>query len=231
MTSRLTEHFFDSRGAASIAAANSIAELIQVRLSSSAEAALIVTGGSSPAMCYAELAPLVDWSRVHVLLSDERWVPATDAGSNEKLVRENLLAAAQEKSRFHAMYAADSSPVEHCEVLNQSFSALPLPFVCTLLGLGSDGHFASLFPDADGLAGGLDINNQDWCIPVTTSASEHLRVSMTLAALLRSERIILLFFGEQKRAVYEQAKSPDSMLPVASLLSQSKVPVHAYWAE
>ena len=96
--------------------------------------------------------------------------------------------------------------------------------------MGEDGHFASLFPDAENLADGLDVEGEQLCIPVTTEASPHPRVSLTLAALARSDAIVLLMFGENKLKVYEQAKQKGSKLPVAALLKQKKAPVHIYWA-
>ena len=92
-------------------------------------------------------------------------------------------------------------------------------------------HFASLFPDASNLDAGLDVENSDWCIPVETAASDQQRISMTLATILRSDRIALLFYGEEKRDIYEQAKAASADVPVAKLLSQTRVPVHVFWAD
>jgi 6-phosphogluconolactonase len=157
-------------------------------------------------------------------------VPATDDASNEKLVRDTLLVDAAANAQFLSTYAADTTPAERCRALDAALPALPLPFACTLLGMGGDGHIASLFPDAGNLAAGLDENNPAWCLPVTTSASEHVRISLTLAALLQSMQIVLLFFGTGKRDVYERAKAASSAYPVASLLSQDRTPVHVFWA-
>jgi 6-phosphogluconolactonase len=231
MTDNIHEKFFASREAASVAAAERIVDLLGVRLQSAEAASLVVTGGSSPLRCYAELAASnVDWSAVHVTLSDERWVPPTDSNSNEKLVREGLLTGRAKDAQLLPVYSECCTPTERCRQLNDALSALPMPFACALLGMGADGHFASLFPDAENLDAGLDIENPDWCIPVETAASEHVRVSMTLAALLRSQEVALLFFGDAKRDIYEQAKTSTADVPVAKLLSQTNVPVHVFWA-
>jgi 6-phosphogluconolactonase len=87
-----------------------------------------------------------------------------------------------------------------------------------------------LFPDAVNLDDGLDVDNEQLCIPVKTAASPHPRVSLTLAAIARSDAVVLLMFGDDKREVYEQAKARGSKLPVARLLKQKKAPVHLYWA-
>ncbi|MDH4124375.1 MAG: 6-phosphogluconolactonase [Gammaproteobacteria bacterium] len=231
MTDHIVEHFFDSREVASSAAAQHIVALLRKRLAVQAATSLVVTGGSSPADCYAELAATaIDWSRVHVVLSDERWVPPQHTDSNERLLRETLLRKRAAAAELLPVFNATDTPGERCAALNRIMPGLPLPFSCTLLGMGDDGHFASLFPDAANLAAGLDPNNSAWCIPVTTAASEHLRISMTLSALLRSEQILLLFFGATKRDVYEQAKAAVPIYPVTSLLSRAQVPVHLFWA-
>lgn len=231
MTEHLVEHFFNSRDTASIAAAGHIAACLREQLAVQARASLVVTGGSSPARCYAALAATpIDWSRVHLVLSDERWVAPLHKDSNERLIRDTLLCDRAATAELLPVYTAADSPDERCAALNRIMPSLPLPFSSALLGMGDDGHFASLFPDAANLAAGLDGNNKEWCIPVTTAASEHLRISLTLAALLQSEQILLLFFGAIKRDVYEQAKAATTGYPVASLLSQARVPVHVFWA-
>jgi 6-phosphogluconolactonase len=231
MTSGIIEHYFAARDEASVAAAEHIAAALRTQLNSQDDAALIVTGGSSPARCYTELAATeLEWSHVHVLLSDERWVPATDDNSNEKLVRKTLLVDNAADAELVPIYSAATSAVERCLELNELLPALPLPFACTLLGMGEDGHVASLFPDAENLAAGLDENSADWCIPVATAASPHPRVSLTMKTLLNSEQIVLLIFGQTKRDVYEQAKATPDAFPVSKLLSQDRTPVHIFWA-
>lgn len=231
MAENITEHFFESREIASIAAAKLIAGSLHARLENSDAASLVVTGGSSPARCYAEMASSdLDWSRVHILLSDERWVAASDESSNEKLVRDSLLVRKASAAQLLPIYSDATSAAMRCEELNDLLPTLPSPLACTLLGMGTDGHIASLFPDADNLDAGLDVENPQSCISVETTASEYPRISMTLAALLKSDKIVLLFFGDAKRAIYQQAKSADADVPVANLLSQTRVPVHVFWA-
>lgn len=231
MSERVAEHYFDSRADASVAAADFIAAAVSTQLATRESASLIVTGGSSPAACYAALAarPL-DWSRVQVLLSDERWVPPNDSASNERLVRDTLLQDAAAAAQLLPMYSANTSPEERGQALNRLLPSMLRPCACALLGMGGDGHIASLFPDAGNLAEGLDADGAESCIVVRTAASEHLRISLTLAALLQSDVLVLLFFGTGKRAVYEQARAASSELPVAKLLAQKRTPVHVFWA-
>ena len=225
------EYFFDTREQASQAAAERIIDLLSKRLDAQPAASLVVSGGSTPVQCFAALAAAdIDWERVHVLLSDERWVPPEDADSNEKLVRDTLLQDKAADATLLPYYDADATIDDRCVALDETIRTLPFPFACSLLGMGEDGHFASLFPDAANLAQGLDYEGPDLCLPVTTAASPHPRITLTLTPLSRSDEIVLLIFGDRKREVYEQAKASGNTYPVAHLIKQKRAPVRVFWA-
>jgi 6-phosphogluconolactonase len=225
------ENIFEGREAASTAAANRLADALLRRLDGQADASLVVSGGTSPAMCLEELssAPL-DWQRVHVLLSDERWVPGDDPDSNENNVRRTLLQNRAAHAHLLPVYDAGSDVATRCQALEVEIRAIPIPFAAALIGMGEDGHFASLFPDFDQLKSGLDVDYPGLCLPVSTAASPYPRVSLTLAAISRSDEIVLLFFGDAKREIYERAKRESNGFPVSRLLRQKRAPVHVYWA-
>ena len=225
------ETFFDTREQASAAAAERIQAALSRRLELQQTASLIVSGGTTPSRCFELLAETpLDWERVHVLLSDERWVPPNDDASNERLVRETLLQGQAADATLWPLYAEGTDIAEHCVVLDGTIKTLPIPFACCLLGMGEDGHFASLFPDAANLGQGLDHEGPEMCLPVTTAASPHPRISLTLTALSRSDEIVLLMFGDKKREVYEQAKTSGNTYPVAQLIKQKRAPVSVIWA-
>ena len=225
------EFLFDTRTQASTAAAERIATVLSRRLDQQKAASLVVSGGTTPVDCFAALSQTeLDWRRVGVLASDDRWVPADHADSNEKLIRETLLVGKASDAEFLPFYDPDVTVDEQAALLDKDIRFVPFPFACSLLGMGADGHFASLFPDADNLAEGLDLESMTLCVPVRTAASPHARISLTLAALSRSDEIILLFFGDEKRAVYDRARDGDDRYPVTRLLRQKRAPVHLYWA-
>jgi 6-phosphogluconolactonase len=225
------DHYFETREAASVAAAKRITDALRRRLDAQQAASLVVSGGTSPTRCFAELSVQdIDWSRVGVLPSDDRWVPADHEDSNEKLIREKLLVEKAAAAELLPFYAPGMSVEERCHELDKDIRSVPFPFACSMLGMGADGHFASLFPDADNLATGLDLESTTLCLPIETQASPYSRVSLTLAALSRSDEIVLLFFGEDKRAVYEDARNGNDQFPVSRLLLQKRAPVHTYWA-
>jgi len=224
------ETWLDSREAASVAAAERIRAALTRRLDAQGAASLVVSGGTTPAACFAELAKMpLGWADVTVVLSDERWVAPDHDDSNEKLVRNTLLAGAACDATLLPAFRPGMTPEARCLQLNDELRQVPFPFACALLGMGEDGHFASLFPDARNLEDGLAADSRLLCVPIVTSASPHPRVSLTLTALSRSDEIVLLIFGDAKRTVYEVAKQSDDF-PVSRLLKQKRAPVHVCWA-
>ena len=225
----MTEHYFDSRGEASEAAAARVVELLTNRLEHQGRASLVVSGGTTPVQCFAKLAAAsLDWDRVEVLLSDERWVSPDHEDSNERQARETLLIDNAASATLVPVYSESRSPQERCDELQDPLPVLP--FSCVLVGMGADGHFASLFPDADNLELGLDVESSRLYVPIETAASPHARVSMTLAGISRSDEIVLLMFGEEKLAVFNKAKELANGFPVSRLLRQKRAPVRLFWA-
>jgi len=225
------EYFFDTREQACMNAAERIADLLRQRLADRGKAAVIVSGGSSPKACFENLAQVeLQWDDVHVVPSDERWVPASDGSSNERMIRETLLQNKAADAHLLPIYSDDETPEERCLSLDADLRTLPIPFACTLLGMGEDAHFASLFPDFSDLDNALDPESNTLCVPVQTRASPHPRISLTMTPLTRCDEIILLFFGDEKLTVYEQAKAESNGFPISRLLRQKRAPVRAYWA-
>lgn len=225
----LTEQRLDSRDAASAAVAARIAGLVDAQLDRDGKANFVVGGGSTPAKCFDYLSGYkLEWSGVQVALSDERWVPNDHNDSNERLVRNTLLKDAASSASLLSIYQDDLSVDERCDALQSEKPENG--FACSMVGMGTDGHFASLFPDADCLEAGLDPDSPRFYMPVRTMASPHPRISMTLGALLESDEILLFFFGEEKLAVYENAHTVDKTYPITALLEQEKTPVTLYWA-
>lgn len=229
MAEYVEEYWFESRDEASAAVAQRIATLCTGSIESEGDARIVVSGGSTPARCFELLSTMdVDWQHVQVMLSDERWVAADDDSSNERLVREKLLVSNASAASLLSLFQEDETIDQRADSLQvlQPESA----FSCALLGMGTDGHFASLFPGSAKLAEGLDAQGDRFYLPVTTAASPYPRLSMTLSALLNSQEIQLLIFGDDKLAVYRDALSADCELPVAHLLHQTRTPVSVYWS-
>ncbi|MGA9575121.1 MAG: 6-phosphogluconolactonase [Lysobacterales bacterium] len=224
---------FEDRAAASAAAANLLAGLLRDVLDSAprAEASLVVSGGTTPGPCFDLLSgePL-DWSRVTVMPSDERWVPATDAASNERLIRTRLLKGPAAAGKMLPFFREGLDASQAPSVIEAELARLSREFSAVLLGMGEDGHFASLFPDFDGLQDALDPQSGTTCTLVRTASSPYTRISLTLPVLLKSVHIALLIFGESKRSVFETAMSGSSTYPITALLRETRTPLTVIWA-
>ena len=157
MVKQSMEHFFKTREEASVAAAEAIAERLAARLDAQSGASVVVSGGTTPDRCFDVLSgkPL-DWKRTQVVLSDERWVPPDDDASNERLVRDALLKGEALPAKLLSVFSMTTSIQARCDEIDQQIRVGPFPFACVLLGMGEDGHFASLCPDAANLDEGLD---------------------------------------------------------------------------
>lgn len=224
---------FGSRSAASAAAAELLAGLVKNALASTttAEASLVVSGGSTPGPCFERLsAEPLDWSRVTVLPSDERWVAADNPDSNVRLIKSRLLTGRATDGKVLPFFREGIEAAQAPVLIEKDLALLAQPFSASLLGMGEDGHFASLFPDFDGLGPALDPHGKATCVMVQTAGSPHLRISLTLSALLNSVHTVLLIFGEAKRVVFETAMAGGSNYPVEALLQQTLRPLTVIWA-
>jgi 6-phosphogluconolactonase len=224
---------FESRSAASLGAADLLASLLGNKLDEDplARTSLVVSGGSTPGHCFAHLStkPL-EWSRVTIVPSDERWVPASDPDSNEGLIRRQLLQGQAGQANVLSLFREGIKAEQAPPVIEQDLRALQRPFSVSLLGMGEDGHFASMFPDFAGLPLALDPDGKAQCVMVQTDGSPYQRISLTLSALLDSVSIVLLIFGERKRTVFESANAGGSGYPVESLLHHTVCPLTVIWS-
>lgn len=216
-----------------VALADRVARRLRAGLASRGAASLLVPGGRTPAPFLEHLAcSELDWQRVTVGLTDERWVPVADAASNERLLRTHLLRDAATQARVQGLVneAADAA-LGALRAWN-NLESLPRPFDAVVLGMGEDGHFASLFPDDEASRAGLDVDAPPACIAVRAPVAPVQRVSLNLAALLQARELFLLVTGERKWALLEQQlhAARAQGLPVHALLAQRRAPLTVFWS-
>ena len=231
MSADVTLEQYPERLAASRAAAELISNALGESLRRMDRASLVVSGGTTPGDCFGFLSEKsLDWSRVDIVPSDERWVPADHPDSNQGMIQSELMQLEATSAQFVPLYREGLEASQAPAAIERDLNVLTRPFSCCLLGMGDDGHFASLFPDLAGLRQALDPGSDESCVLVETSGSEHLRISLTLSALLDSEFVLLLFFGRSKLDVFNSASASTGDYPVEALLAQQKTPVRALWA-
>lgn len=232
----ISEHQFENRELMLAALYRAFVDDIEQALAQQSAATLLLSGGSTPVPLYRSLsAARLDWSRVHVALVDERWVDAYSSSSNERLLRENLLVKHAADAHFTGMKNHAASPFDGVQECNADYLRLPVPYSICLLGMGPDGHTASLFPGAEGLTEALAAKRHCAAIRATRSAvtGDNLeRMTMTPWSLLQSRKLILLITGDDKWNIYQKARNDGATadLPVSLFLQQNEVPVDVYWA-
>jgi len=214
---------FPTTAAAAEAGAYGIARQLSDALRTRGRASLVATGGRSPGPVFDRLraAPGIDWARVVVTLSDERCTGQDDPACNAMGVRARLLTGAAAKAHFLPLWPAPEPAA----------LAAMLPFDAVMLGMGEDGHIASLIPGDPGLAAGLDPASSALTVSVPAGLGKPPlpRISLTLSALLQARAIFLLVAGEAKREMIAQAAA-GADLPVTALISQARVPVRVLWS-
>lgn len=224
---------FDHPESLAASLAESIAEALRRGVEARGRASLVVSGGSTPVPLFHQLSrELVPWSRVTVTLADERWVPGDHDASNENLVRRHLLQGDAEAATFVGLYRDAPTPEAGRAACEAALAEIPRPFDIVVLGMGTDGHTASLFPGSDELAAGLDLDTEHLCLPVHPRDAAHPRMSLTLRALLESRRMIVHLTGDAKWRVYRRALGPGPVeeLPIRAVLGRGREPIDVYWA-
>ena len=196
-------------------------------------ASLVVSGGKTPIKLFEQLRTQpVNWSRVCIALGDERWVEPTDAASNEKSVREHLLLDRAREARFLGLKNGAPSPDLGAVSAWETFARIPRPFDTVLLGMGDDGHTASLFPHSPNLKSALNTAAAAGCVGMQSPTAPQARLSLNLSALLDSRRIAILISGADKWQTYQTAKAagPEEEMPIRTILRQRRVPVDVLWS-
>jgi len=203
-------------------AAKAIEAELAAALSARGRASLVATGGRSPGPVFDRLAAsdAIDWRRVVVTLSDERCVGPDDPASNAKVVRERLLIGRAAKAHLLPLWPAPAAAAAALAALQ--------PFDAVMLGMGEDGHIASLIPGDPGLEDALTTEDLTRAVPAGLGKPPVPRITLSLSALRNARATFLLIAGEAKRGVVERALAGED-LPVGRLISQSKAPIRILW--
>ena len=200
--------FADSE-ALSRALSSQLAENLRAAIAARGLASLVVSGGKSPTRLFELLRVAeVDWSRVCIALADERWVEPSDPGSNEKLVRDVLLKEAAAAARFIGLKNGAPTPDLGAVSAWETFARVPRPFDAVVLGMGDDGHTASLFPHSPNLASALNPAAVAGCVGMWSPVAPQARLSLNLSALLDSRRIVLSSSPAPKNGRPMQPRAP-----------------------
>ena len=221
-TDSIAENLFDDRESMTATLAAEIAARLGRAIAARGRAAMVAAGGTTPAALHERLRRAdIDWSRVVIVPSDDRQTKQHETGPNEARLRASLLRDDAGAARWQPLEGGDAA-----------LAALA-PFDVTMLGMGTDGHIASLLPLAAGLADALDTRHRARVCPILPrDPASGARISLTLKAILDSRIVIVLIQGQDKLAAWRAARrNGDTMaMPVRALLAARRVPVALYWA-
>ncbi|MCC3860363.1 6-phosphogluconolactonase [Pseudemcibacter aquimaris] len=197
------------------------------------KASMLLSGGTTPGPLYEKLSKeTLDWDKVWFAPTDERWVAPDHDDSNEKLIRNMLLQNNASSANYVGLKSSPDNPRDGQPKTENKLATFPAPIDVVLIGMGTDGHMASLFPGVHDTIVAMDEGNANRCAPIVRGNGEVDRISMTLNCILNSKQVILFFYGDEKLKVFEKASlGKTDELPVSYLLNQDKVPVTLYWAE
>ena len=194
-------------------------------------AILAVSGGTTPKLFFRTLSQTaLDWSKVTVELVDERCAPPDSDQLNALLVQDNLVTGKAAAARFRPMFSYDAGTAE--DAARRAADALERPADVLVLGMGNDGHTASLFPDGDKLAEGLDSDRTARVIAMRAPHAGVPRLTRTLPEILAAGHLFLHIEGADKRAVLDAALAGDDAMemPIRAVLHHPGIALDIYWA-
>lgn len=225
------QHFSDST-ALNTAFAAEITAKLQQAIDARGEAVLVVSGGKTPLPLFRTLAQTdIDWSKVTITLADDRYLPADAADSNEGLVKSALLQDKAQTARFVSLYAAADSAEAAIPELLARVAALPR-FDVVILGMGEDGHTASLFPCSQELSAGLAEDCADLLATNPTTAP-YQRITFSKRRLTQGRAIYLHLVGSKKLQVLQQAAAGDDVaaMPIRAFIQLTDPELSVMYAD
>ncbi|MFK7870451.1 MAG: 6-phosphogluconolactonase [Roseobacter sp.] len=189
-------------------------------------ASFAVPGGTTPGPIFDAMTSVeIDWNRVHVMLTDERWVPEGHARSNAGLVQTRLMQGHAAAATFVSFYRDGMTAAEAAPVVSQEIEA-ETPISVLVLGMGADMHTASLFPGAPGLEAAMARGAPLLCA-VSPADQPEERITLSARALAGAMDKHVVIFGDDKKAAIEKAQRlPATDAPIAAVMKGGTV----HWA-
>ena len=222
----LTQSKFRTTQQLNTAFARKITKLLRDGIEENGRASLVVSGGRTPADLFNALSKAhLEWEKVDISLADERWVDNTDDASNEKMLRAKLLINNAANANFVPLKTQHIDAEDAVLTCTDNLQKIRTPFDVLILGMGEDGHTASLFPCSKQIAQGLDLESGNAFIAVKPTTAPNQRMSLTLPGLLNSNQIFLHLTGESKKDVLNTVLSDDDALvmPIRAVINNADV--------
>jgi len=182
-------------------------------------ASFLVSGGNTPKLFFQELSKVkIDWSRVKIGLVDERWIESSNKDSNAYLVNQFLLQNEAKNAEFIPLFIKDKDCFSSDDICSDIYKKAFFQSDILILGMGNDGHTASLFPKSIKLKEAENLNTTKFCISIDPVTASYKRMSLTLKSILESKNIFLLLQGEEKLKIYDEALKSEDKYPISKVL-------------
>ncbi|HEU4985638.1 MAG TPA: 6-phosphogluconolactonase [Rhizobiaceae bacterium] len=231
--SNLQWHRFGSGEALAETLAESVAQLLTAAIAARGRAILAVSGGTTPVRFFGSLSRIpIEWERVQVILVDERFVPLSSERSNARLVTHHLLQNEAARAFFTGLYHESDTVEDAAERADAMMAGLPLPIDIAILGMGTDAHTASFFPDAHNIEELLSKDNEATVLAVHADSAGEPRLTLSMRLLTQARFVALHIEGDEKKEALKAALADDTEppSPIRALIESAETTVHVYWA-
>ena len=220
----LPEHvgFYSTNSSETLAVdlSQNIGQILIEAIEERGRASLAVSGGSTPKPLFEELSLLnLDWSKVDLTLVDDRWVDSDHKDSNELLIKTHFIKNKASKVNFVPLKNDAKNAKEGASLSEEALKSFAMPFDLIILGMGEDGHTASLFPCSDELPIGMDLNIKSLLVATTPKTAPYERISLTAKSIFDAKKIFLHLNGSAKLHTLEE---------VMIIRDSSKMPIYAF---
>ena len=221
---------FEQRKLLDEALADKVAAILTAAVKTKGSASIAVSGGSTPKGFFHALSKKkLAWQAITITLADERWVEIDSSDSNTKLVYENLIQNEAVNAKFFHLKQGETLSDDTLDDLNLAVNQQLLPLDVLILGMGEDGHTASLFPCSDEIETCLSLNSPA-LLKVVPQMAPHQRISFSFAALAQSKNTFLHISKKQVLAKAIAGQECKKM-PIRAFLQAPDVNTQVYWAE
>ena len=224
--------FYSSNNSESLASdlCQSIGKILTETIRKRGRASMAVSGGSTPIKLFKEFSLLsIDWTKIDLTLVDDRWIDAKNADSNELLVRTHFIKNKAAKVNFIPLKNNSKTAKEGQIYSEKMLRKITLPFDVVVLGMGSDGHTASLFPCSEELSEAMSLNNSNYLISTSPKTAPYQRLSLTARVIFDSNNVYLHLNGSNKLNTLESAMEyrDASKMPIYAFLEKG---LTIYWS-
>ncbi|TRX56820.1 6-phosphogluconolactonase [Thalassomonas sp. M1454] len=225
---------FESREQLDQEFATKVAEQLAQAIANKGRASIAFSGGSTPKGFFNALSQKdIDWSKVTVTLADDRWVDVNNNDSNDKLIRENLLINKASSAQLFSLKQEGTFDQEYLTSLTKQANNTVLPLDIVILGMGEDGHTASIFPCSEQVHQGLSTTSEPALMKTIPTTAPYERITFNFNALIGCSHLYLHIVGQSKQDVLNQALANDNAveMPIRAFLHNSEKTCEIIWAE